>query len=63
MEEARNIERGPYITDEPMDMLVFEGTPSTYIECKAKGNPNPSFDWRRDNDSDVTSSSNSRYAG
>ncbi|XP_052761161.1 contactin-5-like [Mya arenaria] len=59
--EMRDVEVGPHITDEPGDMLVFEGTPSTYIECKSKGNPNPKYSWLKDGSTEVTSLLSSRY--
>ncbi|KAH3826570.1 hypothetical protein DPMN_128476 [Dreissena polymorpha] len=61
--DTQHVKRGPLITEEPKDIVVFPGTPSTFIECKAEGYP--TYKWRRVSPNgefqDVTSAMKSRY--
>ncbi|XP_045162637.2 contactin-like [Mercenaria mercenaria] len=55
------IERGPVMTEQPVNVAVFGAPPSAFIECKAKGNPNPIYSWTRDQNEAVNSKLNNRY--
>lgn len=59
--DKKYVKRGPIMVSQPENVAVFGQPPSAFIECKAKGNPNPIYSWIRDTSTSVTSELNSRY--
>ena len=59
--DEKYIKRGPIMVDQPINVAIFGAPPSAFIECKAKGNPNPIYSWTRDGGEAVTSKVDNRY--
>ncbi|WAR15227.1 CNTN5-like protein, partial [Mya arenaria] len=59
---TKDLSRGPMMTSEPRDVVVFgEGMgTSIAIECQASGQPAPRYTWYRGNDT-LTANDNERY--
>lgn len=58
--DIQRVEKGPVMDQQPRSVVVFGDPPTVYIECKATANPIPSYTWRRDEDTAVTSLLNNR---
>lgn len=60
--DANLIRRGPYFISEAPNTIILSYTPYVYLECIAGGNPQPKYEWTRNNSQQiVTSQLSPRY--